>query len=140
MAEIAPVTPSKKLELETRFKKLGISEKDIVEKFTTPGTNGGQKANKTSCCVYLKHIPTSIEVKCRISRSRSLNRFLARRILSDKIEEKIMGEKSRIRELIEKKRRQKRKRSKRAKEKMLATKKIVSVKKERRRPVKDAVE
>jgi len=65
---------------------LGIYEKDIIEKFVRSSGRGGQKVNKTSTCVYLKHIPTGIEVKCMKDRSQSVNRFLARRVLIDKIE------------------------------------------------------
>ena len=65
---------------------LGIHEKDFVEKFVRSSGKGGQKVNKTSTCVYLKHIPTGIEVKCMKDRSQSINRFLARRELIEKIE------------------------------------------------------
>ena len=73
-------------------------------------------------CVYLKHLPTGLEVKCQQERSQALNRYLARRILADKVEAAILGRRSEERQRIAKIRRQKRKRSKRAKEKMLADK------------------
>ena len=79
--------------------------------------------NKASTCVYLKHRPSGIEVKCQKERSQALNRFLARRILANKIETRILGKFSEERQRIEKIRRQKRRRSKRAKEKMLRDKK-----------------
>ena len=85
--------------------------------------------NKTSTCVYLRHIPTGIEVKCQKERSQSLNRYHARVILAKKVEQLIKGKESEEMQRIEKIRRQKRKRSKRAKEKMLADKRIVSEKK-----------
>ena len=115
------------------MEKLGISENDIVEKFIRSGGKGGQNVNKTSTCVYLKHIPTGIEVKVQKERSQSLNRFLARRLLVQKIEAMVFKEKSEIQQKIEKIRRQKRKRSKRAKEKMLKNKKYQSEKKSLRR-------
>ncbi|MDD5428971.1 MAG: peptide chain release factor-like protein, partial [Candidatus Omnitrophica bacterium] len=96
---------------------------------------GGQKVNKTSACVYLKHIPTGIEVKCQQERSQALNRFFARRILADKIERLILGKESEEEKRIEKIRRQKRRRSRRAKEKMLRDKKLHSEKKALRRPI-----
>ena len=65
---------------------LGIQENDLLEKFVRSSGKGGQKVNKTSTCVYLKHIPTGIEVKCMKDRSQSINRFLARRELLEKIE------------------------------------------------------
>ncbi len=103
---------------------LGIKECDINEEFIRSSGPGGQNVNKTSTCVYLKHIPTGIEVKCQKSRSQSLNRFLARQILVNKIENMVLGRESEERKKIEKIRRQKRKRSKRAKEKILRDKKI----------------
>jgi len=115
------------------MEKLGIFEKDIEEKFVRSSGHGGQKINKTATCVYLKHLPTQIEVKCQRERSQSLNRYYARKILAGKIEAMILGEKSEEQQKIEKIRRQKRKRSKRAKEKMLEEKKKQSRKKTSRR-------
>ncbi len=123
------VTPRKEKNLEDKMCLLDVKETDIAERFIRSGGKGGQNVNKVSTCVYLKHKPTGIEVKCSRERSQSLNRFLARRILIKKIEEKVLGKKSEERQRIEKLRRQKRKRSKRAKEKMLANKKKQSQKK-----------
>lgn len=109
--------------LKAKMASLGIKESDLEEKFIRSSKPGGQKVNKTSSCVYIKHRPTSIEVKCQQERSQSLNRFLARRILVNKIESLLLGRKSEEQKKIEKIRRQKRKRSKRAKEKMLRCKK-----------------
>ena len=72
--------------LKERMEALDIHEKDIEEKFIRSSGSGGQKVNKTSTCVYLKHIPTGIEVKCMRERNQSLNRFLARRELVTRIE------------------------------------------------------
>jgi protein subunit release factor B len=85
--------------------------------------------------VYLKHSPTGIEVKCQEERSQALNRYRARVILLNKIEQLVKGRESQEIQRIEKIRRQKRKRSKRAKEKMLAEKKITGEKKKLRAPV-----
>lgn len=119
--------------LKAKMSFLGIKESDITERFTLAGKKGGQKVNKTSSCVYLKHSPTGIEVKCQQGRSQALNRFLARMILADKIESLVRGRESDREKRYEKIRRQKRRRSRRAKEKMLKDKKLHSAKKALRR-------
>jgi len=126
------VSKEKEEALRNRMDTLGIFEKDIVEKFIRSSGKGGQKVNKTSTCVYLKHLPTKIEVKCQRERFQAINRFLARRILTDKIEKMIRGKESEEQQRIEKIRRQKRKRSKRAKLKMLEEKRRQSRKKKER--------
>ena len=80
------VTEEKNKWLREKMEVLGIQENDLLEKFVRSSGKGGQKVNKTSTCVYLKHIPTGIEVKCMKDRSQSINRFLARRELLEKIE------------------------------------------------------
>ncbi|OGX28529.1 MAG: peptide chain release factor 1 [Omnitrophica WOR_2 bacterium RIFCSPHIGHO2_01_FULL_49_10] len=124
--------------LKEKMARLGVRESDIVESFIRSSGPGGQNVNKVASAVYLKHIPTGIDVKCGRERSQALNRFLARRILVNKIETMMLGRASEERRRIEKIRRQKRKRSKRAKEKMLAGKKMHSKKKVfRRKPEAD---
>ena len=129
------VTDRKEKNLKDKMRRFGVKETDLTERFIRSGGRGGQHVNKTSTCVYLKHRPTGVEVKCARERSQRLNRFLARRILVDKIERMVLGKKSAERKRIEKIRRQKRKRSKRAKEKMLANKKKQARKKQLRRKV-----
>jgi protein subunit release factor B len=131
------VSQAKKEQLELRMTKLGILEDQLVEKFILGSGSGGQKINKTSSCVYLRHTPTGIEIKCQRQRSRSLNRYLARRELCDRLEERILGEKSERRRKQEKIRRQKRRRSRRQKEKMLADKHKQSKKKKLRQKPRD---
>ncbi|MCR4396341.1 MAG: peptide chain release factor-like protein [Candidatus Saccharicenans sp.] len=128
-----PVRPEKEKDLLERMARLGIKESDLEEKFIRSQGKGGQKVNKSATCVYLKHLPTGIEVKCQKERSQAINRFLARRILVEKLEAKIQGKETEEQQRIEKIRRQKRKRSKRAKEKMLADKKRRSLLKEMRK-------
>ena len=123
------ITQEKLAELQARMEKLGIFEKDLIEKFILGSGKGGQKINKTSSCVYLKHLLTEIEVKVQRDRSREMNRYLARRELCDKLEEQVLKIKTKKQQLIEKIRRQKRRRSRRAQEKMLEEKKVHSEKK-----------
>jgi len=109
--------------------RLGVSENDFRETFIRASGPGGQKVNKTSSCVHLVHIPTGLSVKCQQERSQALNRFLARRLLLDRIERIQSGRISAEKKRIEKIRRQKRRRSRRAQEKMLQQKQIQSEKK-----------
>ncbi|HBA56079.1 peptide chain release factor family protein [Syntrophorhabdus aromaticivorans] len=120
------VTAEKERALDEKLERLGIKESDLVERFIRSRGHGGQNVNKVSTCVYLKHLPTGIEVKCRQERSQALNRYLARRILARKIENVILGKESEERKRIAKIKRQKRKRSKRAQEKVLEFKHIRS--------------
>lgn len=126
------ISKEKMESLEERMVALGIQESDLIEKFILGSGSGGQKINKTSSCVYLKHVPSGLEVKCQKERSRELNRYYARKELCDHLEEKIEGIRSEKRQMIEKIRRQKRRRSKRAKEKMLESKRLHSEKKKLR--------
>lgn len=130
---IFPVRPEKEKDLLERMARLGIKDSDLEEKFIRSQGKGGQKVNKSATCVYLKHRPTGIEVKCQRERSQAINRFLARRILVEKLEAQIHGKETEEQQRIEKIRRQKRKRSKRAREKMLAEKKRRSLLKEMRK-------
>ena len=117
-----PVSLEKEAQLAQRMASLGVSEAEIEERFVRSGGHGGQNVNKTSTCVMLVHGPTGIQVKCQETRQQGLNRFIARRLLLDKIEERQKGFVAAKRDEIERIRRQKRKRSRRAKEKMLAGK------------------
>ena len=87
------------------------------------------QAEVVSTRVQLLHRPTGLRVKCQEDRSQAINRYLARRLLLDKIEAQILGKKSQEQQAHEKIRRQKRRRSRRAKEKMLANKHHQSEKK-----------
>lgn len=127
------ITAEKKKTLEERMAKLGVRESDLVEKFILGAGKGGQKLNKTSSCVYLCHTPSGIEVKCQRERSRELNRFLARREVCERLEEKTEGVKTARQQATEKIRRQKRRRSRRQKERMLEGKHLHAQKKQARR-------
>jgi peptide chain release factor len=111
------ISPEKIKLLEERMAGLGIREADLDERFVRAQGRGGQKVNKTSSCVHLKHLPTGIEVKCQETRSREANRFFARRTLSDKVEQALLGEDSPQARKLQKIRKQKARRSRRARAK-----------------------
>jgi len=123
------ISPEKEAALQVRMERLGVSEGDLRETFIRSSGPGGQKVNKTSSCVHLVHLPTGLSVKCQQERSQALNRFLARRLLLDRIERVQTGVISAEKQRIEKLKRQKRRRSKRAQEKILEQKHIQSQKK-----------
>lgn len=118
-------------------KNVSIREEDIVESFIKSSGPGGQNANKTSTCVYLKHLPTGIEVKCQRERYQVLNRQLARGLLLEKIQQAKLKKIATERQRVEKIRRQKRKRSQRAKLKMLEHKRKHSLKKSLRSKIRE---
>ena len=131
-------SPEKWTQLNAQMVKLGILPDDTLEKFILGTGSGGQKVNKTASCVYLKHLPTGIEIKCQASRSREANRFTARKELCAKYQEMILGIQSKQQQAREKVRRQKRRRSRRSRNRMLDDKSKHSQKKNlRRKPPSD---
>lgn len=113
------VRPEKEKALAERMIRIGIRETDICEKFIRSGGKGGQNRNKTSTCVYLKHIPSGIEVKVEKERQQNINRFLARRLLADKYEHEVLGFKIRKDLEIERRKKQKKRRERKLKRKLL---------------------
>ncbi|NQU41210.1 MAG: peptide chain release factor-like protein [Lentisphaerae bacterium] len=118
------VSTSKQRLLVAQMKRLGVEPADLIEKFILGSGSGGQKVNKTASCVYLKHVPSGIEVKCQRSRSREMNRFIARREICDRLDDQLLGEQSRRRQAMEKIRRQKRRRRSRQKAKIVEEKRM----------------
>ena len=136
-----PVSASKQLDLAERMRRLGVREGDLEERFLRSSGPGGQRTNKVSTCVVLRHRPSGLEVRCQRERYQVLNRFLARRLLLDRLEAQRFGRLSEEAQRIAKIRRQKRRRSRRAKEKMLEAKRHrTQIKAGRQRVAPDAGE
>ena len=112
------VSPEKEQALLIRMKELGVAESDIDEKFLRSGGPGGQNVNKVATCVQLKHIPTGIVVKIQDDRSQGVNRFLARRSLVSKLEERLSDKPTKEQLKIAKIQKQKKRRKRRTKSKL----------------------
>jgi peptide chain release factor len=108
------ITEGKRQELEQRMRNCNLLENDIEETFIRSGGAGGQKVNKTSSCVYLKHIPSGLAVKVQKSRSQGLNRYYARKQMCELLENKLLGKESPEAKRIAKIRKQKDRRRRRA--------------------------
>ena len=109
--------------LRARFVSLGIQADDIEESFIRGAGAGGQKINKTSSTVRLKHRPTGVEVRCQRERNQSVNRLLAWVDLVDKLEERQRAFAGAARSARELERRRHRQKSRGQKIRMIQTKK-----------------
>lgn len=135
--DIFGISRKKEVALRDKMARIGVKEAELEEHFIRSRGPGGQNVNKVSTGVYLKHLPTGVDVKVCGERSQALNRYAARKVLVNKIEAMVLGRESIERKRIEKIRRQKRKRSKRAKEKMLRAKSMRSQTKALRKKVEE---
>jgi protein subunit release factor B len=120
-------------ELLLRMRKAKIYERDLIERFIRGSGPGGQKVNKTSSCVQLRHITSGIEVKCQDSRSLMANRIQARNLMCSIFEERERKRKARRRSELEKIRRKNRKPSKRQKKLNVINKRKHGIKKKMRK-------
>jgi protein subunit release factor B len=109
--------------IHSRLQALGVAASDVEEKFIRGGGPGGQKINKTSSTVWLRHRPTGIEVRCQAERSQSANRELAWRELCDKLEARLRAQADAAQQGREKERRQTRQKSRGQKVRMIHAKK-----------------
>ncbi|XP_037717051.1 probable peptide chain release factor C12orf65 homolog, mitochondrial [Drosophila subpulchrella] len=71
-----------------------LQESEIEETFMRGSGPGGQAVNKTSNCVFLRHLPTNITIKCHTHRLASKNRVEARKLLLEKLDIHLNGEHS----------------------------------------------
>ncbi|MDE3084197.1 MAG: peptide chain release factor-like protein [Verrucomicrobiota bacterium] len=96
------------LSLRRRLVALGVRVEDVEEKFIRGSGPGGQKINKTSSTVCLRHVPTGIEVRVQRERSQSANRALAWAGLCSKLEARHRAEINSVIDARERERRRKR--------------------------------
>lgn len=88
------VSPAKQRELQERMAACQLSEADLAESFVRSSGPGGQKVNRSATCVWLKHLPSGLEVKMQKARTQGLNRFYARRRLCELLENRELGQES----------------------------------------------
>ena len=125
-------------QLRAQMERLGLREVDLDERFIRAGGPGGQNVNKVATCVWLRHRPTGLEVKVQRERTQGMNRFLARRLLVERLNEmrerRLAAEQARLYRI----RRQRRRRPLHVKEQILKRKRRHSLKKRlRARPSPD---
>ncbi|MFL2478155.1 MAG: peptide chain release factor family protein [Verrucomicrobiales bacterium] len=120
-------------ELLLRMRRAKVYERDLAERFIRGSGPGGQKVNKTSSCVQLRHIVSGIEVKCQESRSLMANRVQARNLICSILEDRERKRKEQRKSELEKIRRKNRKPSKRQKRLNVANKRKHGIKKKMRR-------
>lgn len=94
--------------------ELGIDEKDLSENFILGSSKGGQKLNKTHSCVQLTHTPTALQVQCQKERERETNRWLARRLLCEQYQKKILKQNTAKDDALAKKQKQKKRRQRKS--------------------------
>jgi peptide chain release factor len=102
-------------QIQDRLDALGVLVRDVEERFVRGSGPGGQKINKTSSTVCLRHGPTGVEVRCQKERSQAANRETAWGELCDKLEAKVRGVELERQQAVAKTRRTNRKRSARQK-------------------------
>ena len=105
-----------------RLEALGVALAEVEERFVRGSGPGGQKINKTSSTVWLRHRPTGIEVRCQAERSQAANRDEAWRELCGKLEARVQAGRDAARQEMEKGRRQSRQKSRGQKVAMIQSK------------------
>ena len=134
-AKVRTMAPSP--EIDARLSALGLRAADIDERFVRGSGPGGQKINKTSSTVWLRHRPTGIEVRCQAGRSQAANRIIAWTALCDRFEAQVGAVRAEARRLREIERRRTRQKSRAQKARMVQAKKHRTKQKARRGRVRE---
>ncbi len=124
-------------QIEQRLAAVGVQAQDVVERFVRGSGPGGQKINKTSSTVWLRHEPTGVEVRCQRERSQAQNRELAWTELCEKLELRQRLAIAAVRDERERARRRNRRRSAAQKARLVAGKRNRADIKTRRGRVRD---
>ena len=115
-----------------RLTRLNIRPEEINERFVRGAGPGGQKINKTSSTVWLRHGPTATEVRCQAERSQAANREKAWEELCNKLEAQLQAKNAVAQQAKEAERRRTRPKTPAQKLRMIETKKIRARRKSRR--------
>lgn len=115
-----------------RLNRLNIRPEDIDERFVRGAGPGGQKINKTSSTVWLRHGPSGTEVRCQAERSQAANREKAWEELCEKLEAQVQAKNAAAQQAREAERRRTRPKTRAQKLRMIETKKIRAKRKSRR--------
>lgn len=116
---------------------LHVREEDLEEFFTRASGPGGQRVNKVATCVVIRHRPSGLEVRCQRERSQAINRYLARRLLLERLESERLKQLKAVAKERARRRNQLHRRSLQAKEKIVASKRLHAKKKALRRSTHD---
>ncbi|MDD3179728.1 MAG: peptide chain release factor-like protein [Opitutaceae bacterium] len=108
--------------LRQRLVSLGVRPEEVEERFVRGAGAGGQKINKTSSTVALRHRPSGVEVRIQDERSQTQNRLLAWTVLADKLERRRTEAADAVQAARELARRQRRQKSRGQKARMIAGK------------------
>lgn len=123
--------------IEMKLNALGASSSEVEEKFIRGSGAGGQKINKTSSTVWLRHAPTGIEVRCQRERSQSVNRELAWAELCERLETRAREARAAVVDEREAERRRTRPKTRGQKLRMIESKKHRAKHKAKRGRVRD---
>ena len=96
---------------------------EVEERFVRGTGPGGQKINKTSSTVWLRHRPTGVEVRCQRERSQGANREVAWAELVAKLQARKTQALAAVVDAREEERRRTRQKSRRQKIRMIQSKK-----------------